>query len=335
MTKQFIKILISSCFILITLLGCSSYVPSITPSIILKQCATRYNCKGANLVRADLAGKDLSKIDFSGASMNRANLSRAILTEANLSGADLSQANLNKAMLIKTKFIGAILIEANLTDSTLEDTNLTGANLSKAMLTRLDLTLATLNGANLSEARMIGVDLKGVNLNGAKLIGTNLAGANLIGSQLRGAEIGIAGGVIETNLRGTILKGADLTGAKLTYVLLQGADVELLTAEDATLINTKLPGALFYKVNLTNLVASTNDDKFKAYNDFRGVSITPVNREQIPKTLELEEALAKGCIFVRDTDKEEVIYCNEIVYQKEIELTKQKINELINQQISE
>ena len=71
------------------------------------------DCKGWELMRADLSGADLS-----GANLSGANLSGANLRWSNLSGADLSKADLYGANLSETRLSKADLYGANLHGAT-------------------------------------------------------------------------------------------------------------------------------------------------------------------------------------------------------------------------
>jgi hypothetical protein len=69
---------------------------------------------GANLIRADLTGADLSGAVLTDANLNGADLSRADLRDANLNGANLIRADLSRADLTrrsrnqKGRFVGRV-----------------------------------------------------------------------------------------------------------------------------------------------------------------------------------------------------------------------------------
>jgi hypothetical protein len=99
----------------------------------------------AVLVKADLAGADLS-----GAALYKADLSDACLIEVNLSGASLGAADLSGADLRGTKLHGADFDGTDLSSANLSEADLTGANLSHADITGANLRNANLAATNLT-----------------------------------------------------------------------------------------------------------------------------------------------------------------------------------------
>ena len=124
---------------------------------------------GARLVRADLYGLRLSRINFQGADLRGADLSEADLYEANLDGAKLNDAILEWASLDGASLKRADLQGADLRWANLEGTNLTGAN----------LRLADFEGANLKGAKLCEADLYGTNLRNTDMQGTILTKVKL------------------------------------------------------------------------------------------------------------------------------------------------------------
>jgi hypothetical protein len=98
---------------------------------------TRPRLDGANLIKANLKG---------------ANLSRAEMWFAKLRGADLENANLSWALLMGTDLSGANLKNAILRSADLLEVNLSQSNMSGANLSEANLNLANLSFANLNEA---------------------------------------------------------------------------------------------------------------------------------------------------------------------------------------
>jgi len=117
---------------------------------------------GARLVRADLYGLRLSRINFQGADLRGADLSEADLYEANLE-------------------------DARLNDAVLEWASLDGASLKRADLQGADLRWANLEGTNLTGANLRLADFEGANLKGAKLCEADLHGTNLRNTDMQGA----------------------------------------------------------------------------------------------------------------------------------------------------
>ena len=113
--------------------------------------------KYLNFRETDLAGIQLSGLNFAGCSFMWANLQGAKLvstnlTRANLFGADLTGAILLKANLNKAKLSGAVLRGAMLNEAAFRDADLRGAVLEKAMLGHSDLAGADLCYADLRGA---------------------------------------------------------------------------------------------------------------------------------------------------------------------------------------
>ena len=114
------------------------------------------NCKGANLIGADLNNAKLAGTNLNNANLTRANLTKANLTKANLTRADLNGATLTGTNLKDANLFGVTLNSADMTGANLGYANLTGAKLNSA-----DLTDAVLNGANLTGADLYRADLTG------------------------------------------------------------------------------------------------------------------------------------------------------------------------------
>ena len=104
----------------------------------------------ANLIRCDLAGRDLTGLNLSDSEMDYVNLERADLVGDNFLSADVSGANLENADLkdsnLSGDVAGANLDDADLTgarvDALLDGANLTDANLTQANMTGSELYVA-------------------------------------------------------------------------------------------------------------------------------------------------------------------------------------------------
>ena len=144
-----------------------------------------------DLSYADLAGMDLSGVDFTnailmGADLGGPDLSGAVFVEANLSGADLRRANLEGAQLQQADLSRAKLEGADL--GAVEDKNLTYVSLSGTDLSGSDLSSADLRLADLSGANLRGANLSAANLNGADFAAADLTGADLREAQAEHAD---------------------------------------------------------------------------------------------------------------------------------------------------
>jgi uncharacterized protein YjbI with pentapeptide repeats/MFS family permease len=117
------------------------------------------------LGEAQLAGRNLSKMDLRntvliGAKLAGSNLSGADLRGTFLLWADLSHANLRGAKMDKdTILIGANLSHADLRNADMRKVRLSDADLSRANLTNACLVEADLRGASLDKAKLHGADL--------------------------------------------------------------------------------------------------------------------------------------------------------------------------------
>jgi Pentapeptide repeats (8 copies) len=129
-----------------------------------------------NLTGADLAGANLTNVNFTRANLSGADLSGAALTLANLTHAQLYRTDLTGASLIKALLTSAILSKAKLNGAVLAQADLTKAVLADADLSDAILHHAVLAGADLNLARFAGVDLGEVDLTGAKLMFADLEG---------------------------------------------------------------------------------------------------------------------------------------------------------------
>ncbi|MHA6288402.1 pentapeptide repeat-containing protein [Maricaulis sp. CAU 1757] len=111
------------------------------------------SCPGCNLFQADLAYRDLPRIDVTGARLRQANLALATMNGARFDRADLSIANLFGARFTGASFRQADLSRAVLVGAHFGSANLSGANLSGAILSGAELneahglTQAQLSGA--------------------------------------------------------------------------------------------------------------------------------------------------------------------------------------------
>ena len=130
------------------------------------------NSKGESGEKAILIGARLVRADLYGLRLSRVNFQRADLRGADLSEADLYEANLD---------------EAKLNDAILEWASLDGASLKRADLQGADLRWANLEGTNLTGANLRSANFEGANLKGAKLCEADLYGTNLRNTDMQGA----------------------------------------------------------------------------------------------------------------------------------------------------
>ncbi len=209
---------------------CKADAADLTRTEILAVIAKAGPGEAPNLSQKNLAGLDLSNVDFKGADLfatdlsdakldgailAHTNLNRAILRGADLSGADLSDASmfaviLNGANLVRAELSRARII-GELKDAHLEDAKLIGADLgadpaNQGMVpVRVDMSGAILDNADLSRCNLEGAVLQYAKLRNAKLVQTRFNWAKLAGADFDGADV-----------TGAVFSDADLTGAVLT-----------------------------------------------------------------------------------------------------------------------
>ena len=127
-------------------------IPELAGAEPLKQ-----DLEGINLSGADLRGikfylTDLSNANLAGTDLRKARLTSVSLSNADLRGADFSEANLSSSYFVAANLNGTSFSEAILRDTNFHQANLTGANFSNADLTGADLRCAVLNSTNFENA---------------------------------------------------------------------------------------------------------------------------------------------------------------------------------------
>lgn len=171
------------------------------------------NTMGAEGIRADLEGLDLSHVMLNGVQFQAASLKRALLVGASFNNAvftmaDLSACNAREAQFLKsdcrgTGFSLSCLEQADFQYADCSPmiitshmnpkrwpTNFAGANLQQA-----NFHGANLEGAHFDNASLARADLREANLRGAFLLDANLTGADLRGANLENADLRGAVGV--------------------------------------------------------------------------------------------------------------------------------------------
>jgi uncharacterized protein YjbI with pentapeptide repeats len=203
--------------------------------------------RGANLIKADLGGANLSEADLSaadllGANLREANLSDADLSAAYLRGADLSRAELGRANLSRAELGWADLRGANLSEADLSEAKLVRAFLDEANLCNAKLSGADLRKADLRKADLGGANLRRADLREANLVAANLSAANLVTADLSAADLGGAN-LSETDLDRANLREANLREANLSRAYLREANLRTADLQSAIVIKTDFSGA--------------------------------------------------------------------------------------------
>ncbi len=163
-------------------------------------------------IQPDLSESVLIRTDLRGVNLRRVNMCRVDLRHAYLYAADLTEANLMAANLYRTDLIGACLIGVNLTGAGINSANLYGSDFTEAKLRG-----ANFNMANLSMANFHGADLRETILNAATLYQTDLSKADLSGAYLEYVSL------VETNLKEANLTACSVYGISAWKVQLDGA----------------------------------------------------------------------------------------------------------------
>lgn len=186
---------------------------------------------------ADLAGEDLSDLDFSARVLEEQWQARGFPREKMppwWSPADAEQGksagiNLYRAKMETTVLRRAVMPGADLRGAVLSGAAGGGANLDGALLEGADLRGASFKGARFEgadlsrcegelaffgECLMAGANLSGGKFENAEFLNTDLRGADLRGAKFHGALFGGA------DLRDALLDGADFSGANLERTLM-------------------------------------------------------------------------------------------------------------------
>ncbi len=185
--------------------------PAAPPEDLRRRVVARL-AKGEPFDNLELAGADLSDLDFGGRS---------------LAGADLRGARLCRCSFAGSKLDGALLAAADLTEARLDGASLTGADLTGAQLDRASLEGAELSGCDLSGVRAAGSVLRGAKGKGATFAEGSYAGARFEGADLPAADFSRA-----------TLDGASFEGASLPDVRLYDVKGVGVVFDDA-----RMPGA--------------------------------------------------------------------------------------------
>ncbi len=231
------------------------YVPGTLTVLLVPNCAnsTLYGT-GPNKAGANLAGKNLQKVNYDGYDLAGATLAGSNMQSATFDGADLMGANVSGTNMQSASFQGANLYGADLVGDNAQKVNLSCANLQggdlingsnwqQVNLTGTLLTNASMQGLNLQHSNMTnsydpGVNLSGSNLQQVTMTSAVLSGANLSGSNLQQTTLTnalLAGANFSgSNMQHTDFTGADLAGAKFNGSNMSGVTWSNTTCPDGT-----------------------------------------------------------------------------------------------------
>jgi uncharacterized protein YjbI with pentapeptide repeats len=190
---------------------------------------------GDSLREADLAGLDLSGIDF-----KKSDLRGGDLREASLVGANLAECNLSRARLDHCEASDASLAGAELSRASFRGASLVKANLKGARFNDVDFREADLQNANCGQSTGKGTDLTGAKLDRCSFAGSDLRGGNF--SQAGGKGVHFEG----ARLDGSIFEDADLRES-----CWNGASCAKLRASRCDLSFADLTEASFVEVDLS------------------------------------------------------------------------------------
>jgi uncharacterized protein YjbI with pentapeptide repeats/ABC-type branched-subunit amino acid transport system substrate-binding protein len=222
---------------------------------------------GTDFSNGNLAGANLSGIEFLRVDLQGSKLTGANLTGANLSQLDLRSTDLSQATLTGANLIGSVLSGGEYRGLNLEMANLTGADLSQANFQDCTFASSILSGATLTNANLSGNDFNSANFEGATVSGVRLMDANLENAQCEGLDLHTAS-LSDTNMTGINLAGADLSGRDLS-----GIDFGRANLADASFQSSDLSGADLSEADLkgTNFKYSNLSDA-----NFSGQDITKI-----------------------------------------------------------
>ena len=176
-----------------------------------------------SLLRADLAGLDLS-----GADLSSCDLSGADLRGTRLVGANLESTTLFGSDLTSAELLGARLDGANLTDATLNHAGFGKCSATGALFFNVSASAATFTGADLTDADFRSARLEGARMKDTILHQTSFDGAHMHSADLSGSPVDHASfrdaDLTDTRLRSvTGYTTADWIGADLREVDFTGA----------------------------------------------------------------------------------------------------------------
>lgn len=251
------------------------------------------DCADADLLDANLSGRDLSGGDFSrsimdGLNASTANFTGSILEEVSANETAFIEANLTLASLAMSDFTEASFRDGILSSSTGVEITMTGASLVDATAddvawSGVDLTEAELNRASLLRSDLSdcvarnsvfdavdgsGGDIRGGDFTDASMIefvffGGFATGADFTRADLTESNLG------EANLSTSVMRNADLTGAGAALANFRDCDLNGATFADANLAgailtdsdgtqadftDANLSGANLTDMDLTNAV---------------------------------------------------------------------------------
>lgn len=261
----------------------------------------------------DLAGADLSELDFKGRSLARACLKGCDLRRSKLDGSDLTMTELSGADLSEASLVGARAAFASMVGATLRRTNLQRAALDQADLSEAHSEQANFRGATgkatsfarglfadacFDEAELERPDLSGALLDDASFKGAKLLEAHLFeargvsasfeGAKMPGARAGSsrfakssfmnveAPGSMwgEADLDGASFHGAKLKGSTFIRASLEGAVLSAADLREARFDRAKLARASLLK---SDLMAASLQQADLDFADLRGANLYSCN----------------------------------------------------------
>lgn len=163
---------------------------------------------------ANLARKDLSRINFSYQNLSRARMTWVTAEFACFDRADLSEVHGAGAVFNDSTMIKANLQGAHMYSAQFNRCSMSHANLHCAYLAQAQFQTAYLFGANFQNADLSGANLRDADLRYANFAFCQLAGADLTDAEIEGA-----------NFIGANLNGAILTGLEIDETCLLGAEL--------------------------------------------------------------------------------------------------------------
>jgi uncharacterized protein YjbI with pentapeptide repeats len=211
---------------------------------ILRIIEETRGAKILRLVRADLAGCDLSGLQLDWADLSFTDLTKTLLQgasfehgkliKAKMAGVDCSFRELEggEKQIVPANFAHADLQDADFAGAVLYGVNFYSARLEYAKLMGADLRRANLSGANLQGANLTGARLSAASLTKAKLYLAILNGANLSAYDFAGNKV--------LGEDGRPLPSADLAEANMSMVKVEKANLVRVNYRQAQVLGTRL-----------------------------------------------------------------------------------------------
>jgi uncharacterized protein YjbI with pentapeptide repeats len=152
-------------------------------------------CVGATVLDADLAGLNLTGINFIGQAsddnFNGANFTDAYFIGGAQAGAPNDAGSITDSTFVDTNFTGAQMYDDYLNDLDMVGADFDRANLQNASLKGSDFAASTFRNTDFTDGTADEANFTNANLTDADLVGTWFINANFTGANLTGASLAL------------------------------------------------------------------------------------------------------------------------------------------------